>query len=69
MPVKRCFRKGERGWRCGNLKCFIPSEEGSDKACKEKAEAQCRAIHVEQSATLRILTTDCDCREVLTDET
>jgi hypothetical protein len=63
MPVKRCTRNGERGWQCGGLKCFIPSEEGSDAVCKEKAEKQCRAIHVEESATMRSLVKDCTCKE------
>ena len=45
MPVKRCQRKGEKGWKWGDEgKCYIPSEEGSDAAAKRKAERQGRAI-------------------------
>ena len=45
MPVKRCQRNGEKGWRWGKTgKCYIPSEEGSDEDAKKRAEEQGRAI-------------------------
>ncbi len=51
MPIERCQRKNEKGWRWGEKgKCYIPSEEGSDEAAKKKAEKQGRAIKSKQYA-------------------
>ena len=45
MPVKRCQRKGEKGWKWGDSgKCYISSEEGSDEKAKQKARKQGQAV-------------------------
>ena len=45
MPVERCQRDNEQGWRWGKEGyCYLPSEEGSDEAAKEAAKRQGRAI-------------------------
>lgn len=54
MPVHRCWRKGERGWQWGSQKCYLPSEEGSDEAAREKAEEQGRAIEGQRNNMLTI---------------
>lgn len=47
MPVERCMRNGENGWRWGETgKCYLPSEEGSDEAAKQKAIDQGIAITI-----------------------
>ena len=47
MPVERCQRDGERGWRWGTSgKCYLPSEEGSDRAAYQKAVKQGQAIEI-----------------------
>lgn len=51
MPVERCQRDGEKGWRWGKRgKCYLPSEEGGEDAAKEKAARQGRAIKRQQDA-------------------
>jgi hypothetical protein len=51
MPVERCQRDNEKGWRWGKRgKCYLPSEEGSEEAAKEKAARQGRAIKRQQDA-------------------
>lgn len=45
MPVERCQRDGESGYRWGKQgHCYLPSEEGSDEAARKKAEKQGRVI-------------------------
>lgn len=45
MPLKRCQRDKQPGWKWGDKgKCYIASEEGSDDAAKQKALLQGIAI-------------------------
>lgn len=49
MPVKRCQRNDEQGWKWGDEGfCYVGSEEGSDNAARQKALAQGRAIQANQ---------------------
>lgn len=44
MPIQQCQRNNEEGWQWGEEgKCYLPSEEGSDDAAKEKAIEQALA--------------------------
>ena len=41
MPLKRCEEEGQRGWKWGDTgKCYLYSDEESEKAARKKALAQ-----------------------------
>jgi hypothetical protein len=46
MPIEECQRNGEKGWRWPGGKCYLPSEEGSVEAAKNKARQQGIAISI-----------------------
>ena len=45
LPLMRCQRDGEAGWKWGeDGYCYLPSEEGGDDEARESALAQARAM-------------------------
>jgi rhodanese-related sulfurtransferase len=52
MPVKKCQRDNEDGFKWGDTGyCYLPSEEGGEDAAREKASEQGVAIEASQEAS------------------